>query len=178
MGGQDDILQFKKPRVQFGLIFKDIQTRSGNGSFTERLDQGGIIHHAAARGIDQDGCGFHAFQFLFSDEMVRSGRIGDVEGHNVSLAQQRILVHQTGPAGLFNLWSSASRIMIDHFHLKADSPTGHHLANMTQTEDAQGSLMNIQSKKLLELPAIPLAIPQVGFCFRQPARCGQASKPR
>ena len=72
-----------------------------------------------------------------------------MDGHNISLRQQLIFGHKTCSAGLFNLWSSSSDIVIDYFHLKTDSAPRHHLTNTTQTEDAQRCMMNIHAQKLL-----------------------------
>ena len=70
MGRQNDVLQFKKPRTEFGLVFKDIETRTADGSSAERFDQGSIVHHAATGGVDENRRGFHPLQFSFPDEMM------------------------------------------------------------------------------------------------------------
>ena len=87
MGCRHDVLQCEERRVGARLRRVDIQTGSGYPAFGHRGEQRGLIHDAAARGIDDVNGRLNLAERFFPDEADCLRRLGQVHGDEVGVGQ-------------------------------------------------------------------------------------------
>src|SRR5580704_6525937 len=87
MRSKDNIRQPEKGIVLGGrLLFEHVQRRAGDPTFRQRLHQGGLIDHRAARGIDEKRGALHEPELSLSHQMARAGGQWAVNGNHVRFA--------------------------------------------------------------------------------------------
>ena len=63
---------------------ENVQARSGDSTFGERIDQRGFVDNRAARGVDEDGGGLHEGQLARADEALSGGREAQVDADDIT----------------------------------------------------------------------------------------------
>ena len=76
------------------FVLENVQAGAGDLPLLQKPDQGFFIHHFAARGVDQEGRGFHEGEVGSPDQMLGFGAEGDVQAEEVGLAKQSRAVYK------------------------------------------------------------------------------------
>ena len=84
MGQERDRVERQKIWVDRGFVLVDIQPRAGDLARLQRLGQGGLIHHIAARDVDEEAMRLHAGQRLGVDEVAGGRPAGDGDHHDAA----------------------------------------------------------------------------------------------
>ena len=67
----DDVGQLQDRLRRVGrLLFQHVEPGAGQQALPQGAGEGGLIHHAAARGVDQVGAGAHQPQFTRADQVA------------------------------------------------------------------------------------------------------------
>ena len=76
------------------LFFKHIESCAGNDPPLESINEGGFLNDFPSRGVDDESCRLHQFQFSFPDQPLGLVGYGNVEGKEVGSPDH--LIHALG----------------------------------------------------------------------------------
>jgi hypothetical protein len=102
VGSQHDVGELQEIRMQRRFVLEHVETGGGKGAVLQRLDERRVIDHAAARGVDEDGAGFHFRELRRAQDVVGGRRIRRVHGKNIGAREQLIHTYIRRVAAFFH----------------------------------------------------------------------------
>jgi len=135
-----------------------------------------VIHHAAARRVDQDCAGLHGLQRGRVDHVVGFRRQIGVQRHEVGLGQELIQLH-VGGAELLGHAGDGLGVAVEDAHAEAHRAAGDGLADASHADDAQRRAVQVGSHQQHGAPGDPAAIPHVFDPFDDAARGRHEQRP-
>ena len=144
------------------LLGEDVDARARQLAAAEGLQEGLLVDHVAARGVDEAGPGLHGRERLASHEAARLVGGREVQGDEVAhpvevLGRVRLLDAQLPVAALRH----EGVVGHDH-HPEALRALGDHLPDAAEAEHAEGLAGDLDAAELRALPA-PLHQARVGL---------------
>ena len=146
-----DVVELEERAVGARLGREHVEAGSGDPALLERGVERGLVDDAAAGGVDQDERRLDPVQLLVADQAERLGRLGQVDGHEVGLGEQRVEVdepdaHLRGAAGL------DVGVVGDDRHPERAEPLRDQDADPAEADDADGLLVELDAGVLRPLP--------------------------
>src|SRR5690606_40325520 len=92
----DDAAGRMEQRVvrRWRLLGEHVEGSAGDDVLAQRARQGGLVDHLTAARVDQKGAGLHPAERALVDEVLRLRGEGTVEGDDVALPEQGLLVDE------------------------------------------------------------------------------------
>ena len=152
-----------------GLGAEHVDRRPGHPAFTQRQRERLLVHDAAPGCVHDPDAGLDQMQFLVAQEPDRLRVLREVDGDEVSLAQQLLEAGQPH-AELGRAGGGHVRVVGDDPHAERAEPGGHQDADTAQAEDPGHLAVEFDPR---EGGPLPLASPQRGGGLRHVAGHGQ-----
>jgi len=130
--GEDRIGHSQEGMIRWKRLYiEGFQSRSGNGALLERINECLLLHDRAPGGIDQISSRLHQIQLAGSDQTPRPLTQAQMNGYDIRLAKQALLVHQGSPTLSRSLLTQVLAPGHD-IHLKGLTDPGHSRSNMAE----------------------------------------------
>src|SRR5207248_1333523 len=113
-----------------------------------------------------------------ADQMMRLGRIGHLQYHEIRLAQQLIEAYQRSIELELGFFRDTLPVVVEHSHFETGSAARDRLSDAAHADDTQCCVMHVDTEPLLETPALPFAVTHAAFDLGDPARRAEHERPR
>ena len=175
MRQQGDVFHADQRFGHLRLELIDIQPGPRDPALLQRRHKGRLVHHIAARDVDEDTAGAHRRQRLCVDHVTRRRATGD--GHH-----HEIRSHRFGHADLScrNTRIGNGRAVVEH-HLHPETMVTtlcDRLADPAQPDDAHAAPRHRIPQHLRRSPAFPAPGAQQPLAFARAPRRGQDQEQR
>jgi len=136
VGRGDDVVHRQERVVgRDGLLLPHVERGAGQALFLERTGEGLLVHHRAARGVDQDRGRLHAAEERLADEVARLGIQQRVNGNVIRALGERLERYALDAEG-----GEARRRHVgvagDDLRLEGGHPSREGAADVAQADDA------------------------------------------
>src|SRR5262249_20908060 len=84
---QGDVVELQERRVDVRLAHVDVEAGSHDGAVLQRRDQGFLVHHRAARHVDQNAARSERLQYGGVDQLGGAGTTGRDDDQRVDVAR-------------------------------------------------------------------------------------------
>ena len=154
-----------------GLGIEHVERGAGDPARLQRLDQRRLIDDRAARRIDQPCRRLHERELGGAHQSDRAPTEDEMDGDDVGLAEQRVLVDERRASGAGDL---AGEILTpgDHRHAEGEGDPGNLLADIAQPDHAEALAPQVCADARL-----PAAIADRGGFAGEVARAGEDESP-
>ena len=151
MRGGDDVLELEERAVGARLLGEHVEPGGRDPAGLEGVVQRTLVDDAAARGVDQHQRRLGLGELLGADQADGLRGLGQVHRHEVGLGEEGVEVdepdaHLGGAAGLH------VRVVRDDLHAERREPLRDQHADATETDDADGLLVELDAGVLRPLP--------------------------
>jgi hypothetical protein len=172
--GDHDAVVVEQRALGARLDPEHVQPGARDTAVLEGQVKGLLVHDAAAGGVDDAHRRLHQPQLAVADEAERLGRLGQVDGDEVALAQQLLQAHQPD-AELRGAGGLDVRVVGDDVHVERRQPLGDEHADAAETEHADGLALQLDAGVL---GALPLALLEGRVPLRNVPSGGQKQRDR
>lgn len=128
---EDDVLLREKTGMNLRFVFGDIHAGAAEVSARQGLPQGILVHHGAARQVEQDGSALHERDGLFVEKVAGLGQQRHMKADYVGLRQQgfeRAMARIVVSGG----------VMENNPHAEGLGPLGYGPADLPEADDPDG----------------------------------------
>ena len=126
------------------FVFQHIQAGAGDAAVPQRRRQGGFVHDAAARRVDEDSRRLHQRQLRGGNHMAGFRGEGDMDADHVGGLQQRV---QGYPADTHSFLLGGAQggifVVILEIDFKAAQPAGHFLGDVADAHQPDGFALQL-----------------------------------
>src|SRR5215210_846819 len=136
------------------LVLVHVESGGEDAVFGERFGERRFVDHRSARGVDEDGFGFHLLQLSGADEV--RGLLGErgVEGEEVALLEQFVEL-QVARVELFFGFLSAGAARVEDLHVESPGAAGEGLTDPAEPYYAEFLAPDIWADEHLRPPGLP-----------------------
>src|SRR5438128_7188849 len=139
VGRHDDVVHVEQRVVRRArLLLEHVEAGGGEMAARERLEDGALLLHGAARGVDVDRALLHEAEGLVVDHAARLVREWRVRGQDVDLWQHRLQALLWLDAALPQLGVWYVGVVAEHAHAEGAGELRHAAADVADTDDAEG----------------------------------------
>src|ERR687890_1321796 len=122
--------------MDLGLVFVYVEARGEDPTVCQGFRQGSLVNDGTARGVDEDGLGFHSPQLGLADKVVR--RLGErgMDGDEIGCLEQFVEVEVAGselPLGLL----PPGAVVVEDVHPEAFRAAGDGLSDPAKPDDTK-----------------------------------------
>src|SRR5918999_5477361 len=172
--GDDHLRQLEQRAGGGGLGDVDVDARAADVAAAHGLGQRVLVDETAAGGIDDEHALLGDGELVLADETQRVRGLRQMDRDHIGPAQQVLAVGeldaQLGGAGRGDV-----RVVGDQVDAERGEPLGDELADLAETDDADGLAVQLDAR---ERTALPLALPQGRVGRRDVPRGGEQQRDR
>ncbi len=170
-GSKRHVVQRAQRLRHGGFELIDIQPRTSDAARLKGRDQRRLVHHIAARDIDQMGMGLHRGQHIRPDQVMGLGPAG--RGHHEDIDHGRQVGQAVDLPGR-KIDGLGRAVEEQHLHPEAEMTAPRDgLTDPAHADDAHGLARHMQAQHLGRVPALPRARAHQPFAFAGAARAHQ-----
>jgi hypothetical protein len=152
--GEKGVGRGEERRVSRRLALEDVDTGAGEMAGSERIRDGCLVDDPATGDVQQDRASLHAGQLRCADHAFRRAAQRDVHGHGVRPLEE-VVESDEIDAVVCCLFRRDVRVAREDRHLHRPGPGRDRLADLAESDDAQGPAAELESGELRPLPLSP-----------------------